>query len=167
MDAKRRFFKVSSLKINRLLPIAPSTCIWNLKLKFQSKLDLCSGNHVVYRQTGGRTDKVNPVYPPPTSLGEGIIIVNTQHSLLWLKIMVDFQPVLKIYNSHYILPLMCWICLWDNIQYLSFTSFSLSTLAHVVKILTHWSQRPHIYIYIYYVVSVIATDDLVAQGAST
>ena len=45
-----------------------STCIWNLKLKFQSKLDLCSGNHVVYRQTDGgtegRTDKVNPVYPP-------------------------------------------------------------------------------------------------------
>ena len=34
----------------------PSTCIWNLKLKFQSKLDLCSGNHVVYRQTDGRTD---------------------------------------------------------------------------------------------------------------
>ena len=60
----------------------PSTCIWNLKLKFQSKLDLCSGNHVVYRQTDGRTDrrtdgrtdKVNPVYPPPTSLGGGINI---------------------------------------------------------------------------------------------
>ena len=55
----------------------PSTCIWNLKLKFKRKLDLCSGNHVVYRQTDGRTDrrtdKVNPVYPPPTSLGGGII----------------------------------------------------------------------------------------------
>ena len=55
----------------------PSTCIWSLKLKFQSKLDLCSWNHVVYRQTDGqtdgRTDGVNPVYPPPTSLGGGII----------------------------------------------------------------------------------------------
>ena len=51
----------------------PSTCIWNLKMKFQSKLDLCSGNHVVYRQTDRRTDKVNPVYPPPTSLAGGII----------------------------------------------------------------------------------------------
>ena len=50
----------------------PSTYIWILKLKFQSKLDLCSGNHVVYRQTDGRMDKVNPVYPPPTSLGGGI-----------------------------------------------------------------------------------------------
>ena len=50
----------------------PSTCIWNLKLKFQRKLDLCSGNHVVYRQTDGRTDKVNPVYPPPPNfVGRG------------------------------------------------------------------------------------------------
>ena len=53
----------------------PLTCIWNLKLKFQSKLDLCSGNHVVYRQTDGRTDgrtdKVNPVYPPSNFVGRG------------------------------------------------------------------------------------------------
>ena len=27
-----------------------STCTWNLKLKFQSKLDLRSGNHVTHRQ---------------------------------------------------------------------------------------------------------------------
>ena len=27
----------------------PSTCIWSLKLKFQSKLDLHSGNHSTYR----------------------------------------------------------------------------------------------------------------------
>ena len=26
----------------------PSTCAWNLKLKFQSKLDLCSENHATY-----------------------------------------------------------------------------------------------------------------------
>ena len=53
----------------------PSTCIWNLKLKFQSKLELCSGNHVIYRQTDGRTDgrtdKVNPVYTPSNSVGRG------------------------------------------------------------------------------------------------
>ena len=34
----------------------PSTCIWNLKLKFQRKLDLCSRNHVVYRQMDGQMD---------------------------------------------------------------------------------------------------------------
>ena len=51
----------------------PSTCIWNLKLKFQSKLDLCSGNHVVYRQTDGRTRWIQYT-PPPTSLGGGIIM---------------------------------------------------------------------------------------------
>ena len=50
--------------------------IWNLKLKFQSKLELCSGNHVVYRQTDGRTDRRTrwiQYIPPPTSLGGGII----------------------------------------------------------------------------------------------
>ena len=54
----------------------PSTCIWNLRLKFQSKLDLCSGNHVVYRQTDRRTDgrtRWIQYTPPPTSLGGGII----------------------------------------------------------------------------------------------
>ena len=63
--------KVTSLKINRLLPMA--TINMHMKLKFQSKLDLCSGNHVVYRQTDGQTDKVNPVYPPSNFVGRGII----------------------------------------------------------------------------------------------
>ena len=66
----------------------PSTCIWSLKLKFQSKLDLCSGNHVVYRQTDGRTDRRTDgrtrwiqYTPPPTSLGGGIKIVYRMYSL--------------------------------------------------------------------------------------
>ena len=63
----------------------PSTCIWNLKLKFQSKLELCSGNHVVYRQTDGQTDARTrwiQYTPPPTSLGGDIktLKVNFQHN---------------------------------------------------------------------------------------
>ena len=56
----------------------PSTCIWNLKLKFQSKLDLCSGNHVVYRQrdgqTEGRTDGQgeSSIPPPSNFVGWGV-----------------------------------------------------------------------------------------------
>ena len=38
----------------------PSTCIWNLKLKFQSKLDLHSGNHVTYRVQKPK----NLIWPP-------------------------------------------------------------------------------------------------------
>ena len=43
------------------------------------KLDLCSGNHVVYRQTDGRTRWIQYTPPPPppqlpTSLGGGINI---------------------------------------------------------------------------------------------
>ena len=71
MAARRPFWKWHRWKSIGFCLWPPSTCIWNLKLKFQSKLDLCSGNHVVYRQT----DKVNPVYPPPTSLGGGIMMV--------------------------------------------------------------------------------------------
>ena len=80
MATSRPFWKWHHWKSIGFCLWPPSTCTWNLKLKFQSKLDLCSGNHVVYRQTDGRTDKVNPVYPPPptptphppTSLGGGM-----------------------------------------------------------------------------------------------
>ena len=56
MAARRPFWKWHCWKSIGFCLWPPSTCIWNLKLKFQSKLDLCSGNHVVYRQTDGQTD---------------------------------------------------------------------------------------------------------------
>ena len=71
MAARRPFWKWHRWKSIGFCLWPPSTCIWNLKLKFQSKLDLCSGNHVVYRQTDGQTDKVNPVYPPSNFVGRG------------------------------------------------------------------------------------------------
>ena len=71
MAARRLFWKWHRWKSIGFCLWPPSTCIWNLKLKFQSKLDLCSGNHVVYRRTDGRTDKVNPVYPPSNFVGRG------------------------------------------------------------------------------------------------
>ena len=57
MAARRPFWKWHRWKSIGFCLWPPSTCIWNLKLKFQSKLELCSGNHVVYRQTDGRTDR--------------------------------------------------------------------------------------------------------------
>ena len=75
MAARRPFWKWRRWKSVGFYLWPPSTCIWNLKLKFQSKLDLCSGNHVVYRQTDGRTDrrtdKVNPIYTPSNFVGRG------------------------------------------------------------------------------------------------
>ena len=76
MAARRPFWKWQRWKSIGFCLWPPSTCIWNLKLKFQSKLDLCSGNHVVYRQTDRRTDKVNPVYPPSNFVGRGYNKVN-------------------------------------------------------------------------------------------
>ena len=57
MAARRPFWKWHRWKSIGFCLWPPSTCIWNLKLKFQSKLHLCSGNHVVYRQTDGQTDR--------------------------------------------------------------------------------------------------------------
>ena len=81
MAARRPFWKWQRWKSTVFCLWPPSTCIWNLKLKFQSKLDLCSGNHVVYRQTDGRTDRRTDgrtrwiqYTPPPTSLGGGIMM---------------------------------------------------------------------------------------------
>ena len=80
MATRRPFWKWHRWKSIGFCLWPPSTCIWNLKLKFQSKLDLCSGNHVVYRQTDGRTDGQTDrrtrwiqYTPPPTSLGGGIM----------------------------------------------------------------------------------------------
>ena len=57
MAPRPPFWKWRLWKSICFCPWPPSTCIWNLKLKFQSKLDLCSGKHVVYRRTDGRADR--------------------------------------------------------------------------------------------------------------
>ena len=75
MAARRPFWKWHRWKSIGFCLWPPSTCIWNLKLKFQSKLDLCSGNHVVYRQTDGRTRWIQYT-PLPTSLGGGIMMAS-------------------------------------------------------------------------------------------
>ena len=75
MAARRPFWKWSRWKSIGFCLWPPSTCIWNLILKFQNKLDFCSGNPVVYRQTNGQTDgrtRWIQYTPPLTSLGRGI-----------------------------------------------------------------------------------------------
>ena len=89
MAARQPFWKWHRWKSIGFCLWRPSICIWNLKLKFQSKLDLCSGNHVVYRQTDGQTDRRTDgrtrwiqYTPPPTSLGGGIKIVSLVQFML-------------------------------------------------------------------------------------
>ena len=83
MAARRPFWKWCCWKSISFCVWPPSTCIWNMKLKFGSKLDSCSGNHIIYRQTDGRTDgwsdgrtdgkgESSLTPPTPTSLGRGI-----------------------------------------------------------------------------------------------
>ena len=126
MAARRPFWKLHRWKSIGFCLWPPSTCIWNLKLKFQSKLDLCSGNHVVYRQTDGRTDgrtdgqtdgrtdKVNPVYPPSNFVGRGYkydvkIAYEMDTKFKYLSFhsccpVAIFRPTfswVSLYNSHF------------------------------------------------------------------
>ena len=94
MVARRPFWKWHRWKSIGFCLWPPSTCIWNLKLKFQSKLDLCFGNHVVYRQTDKRTDKVNPVYPPSNFVGRGYNEWRFFYVLLVLLILVSLRPTI-------------------------------------------------------------------------
>ena len=61
--------EVTSLKINRLLPIATN----NMHMKFEIKIPmqtLCSRNHVIYRWTDKRTSWTKYTPPPSTNFVE-------------------------------------------------------------------------------------------------
>ena len=128
MAARRPFWKWQRWKSIGFCLWPPSTCIWNLQLKFQSKLDLCSGNHVVYRQTDGRTDGQTDgrtrwiqYTPPPTSLGGGIMsmkmlanMVHMWYTLRWSHvtgILQVFLINLKSLLTHRVNELIWkWLC---------------------------------------------------------
>ena len=70
-------------------PLAQTTYTWNVKLKFQYKLQLCSGNNAIFRKMDRQTDmwtdgemdrqRNYSMSPLPTSLGRGIKRIS--HSL--------------------------------------------------------------------------------------
>ena len=60
MAAMRLFWKWHRWKSIGSCLWPPSTCIWNVKLKFESKLDLCCRNHAAYRVQKPK----NPIWPP-------------------------------------------------------------------------------------------------------
>ena len=101
MATRRPFWKWRHWKSIGFCLWPPSPCIWNLKLKFQSKLDLCSGNHVVYRQTDrqmdGRTRWIQYT-PPPTSLGSQKIQYGCLAAILILTLL-KINRLLHIYIS--------------------------------------------------------------------
>ena len=96
MAARWPFWKWHRWKSIGFCLWSPSTCIWKLKLKFQSKLDLCSGNHVVYRQTDGRMNRRTDgrtrwIQYTPAPLGGGIIITMAHVSGDYFKMRFDLS----------------------------------------------------------------------------
>ena len=79
----------------------PSTCIRNLKLKFLRKLHLCSGNHVVYRRTDGRTDgQGESIIPPSNFVGQGYdkIKIFPYHDVIIFSVtlMAAFRVMMRV-----------------------------------------------------------------------
>ena len=122
MATRRPFWKRRRWKSIGFCLWPPSTCIWNLKLKFHRKLDLCAGNHVVYRQTDGRTDgrtrwiQYTPPPPPPHThfVGRGynnfpmtfhLVLVISNHLVTRGRLIIKCRltsigiPMLKIRRS--------------------------------------------------------------------
>ena len=100
MAARRPFWKWHRWKSIGFCLWPPSICIWNLKLKFQSKLDLCSGNHVVYRQTDRRTDgrtRWIQYTPPSNFVGRGYnddtVYVSSDHNELKLCFIASIRII--------------------------------------------------------------------------
>ena len=74
----------------------PSTCIWSFQLKFQSKLDLHSGNHVTYRVQKPK----NLIWPPGSHFEITLLKTNRllpiYISIVPLKFKVDIQSQSKV-----------------------------------------------------------------------
>ena len=75
----------------------PSICIWNFKVKFQSKLDLCSRNHVVYRQMDGRTDEQGESSIPPGKISSNIFYAYSYTKQYKIKLITQ---IVKVNYSH-------------------------------------------------------------------
>ena len=104
MDGKWPFWKWRRWKSISYCLWPPTTFIWNLKLKFQSKLNLCSGNHAVYRQTDGRTDKVNSLNPPPSNfVGRGYKYT-TNGSSVYLDCFISLPFSRSTSSAHTYMP---------------------------------------------------------------
>ena len=141
MAARRPFWKRHRWKSIGFCLWPPSTCIWSLKLKFQSKLDLCSGNHVVYRQTDGQTDRRTrwiQYTPPPTSLGGGIMI----------SPLTPFNPLRPRHNGRQVADgNFKSVFLYKNIR--SLTRISLNGLALNRQQVIVWGNDDQVYWHIY------------------
>ena len=68
MATRRPFWKWPRWKSIGFCLWPPSTCIWSLKLKFQSKLDLHPGNLVTYRVQKPK----NLIWPPGGHFENGV-----------------------------------------------------------------------------------------------
>ena len=96
MATRRPFWKWPPWKSIGFCLWPPSTCIWSLKLKFQSKLDLHPGNLVTYRVQKPK----NLIWPPGGHFEKTLLKINRllpiYISIVLLKFEVDIQCQSKV-----------------------------------------------------------------------
>ena len=96
MATRRPFWKWCRWKSIGFCLWPPSTCIWSLKLKFQSKLDLPSGNHVNWRVQKPK----NLIWPPGGHFENNVLKINRllpiYICIVSLKFKVDFLSQSKV-----------------------------------------------------------------------
>ena len=146
MADRRPFWKWHRWKSIGFCLWPPSTCMWNVKLKFQSKLDLCSGNHAVYRQTDGRTDgrtdKVNPVYPPSNFVGRGYKKLFSSN--WWLKLtLISVGPAAL--SSTTVIRLWCLLIMSRGLCLFKYSSSNKPKLKGSPQAWTHLIQTGYWY----------------------
>ena len=87
---RRPFWKWLHCKSIGFCPQPKTTCTWNLKLKFQSKLKLCSRNHAIYKVQKQK----NPIWLPGSHF-ENDVIENLQVLCQWSLVWI-FKAKLKL-----------------------------------------------------------------------
>ena len=87
--------KMTLLKINRLLPIYISIVLLKFEVDFQSQSKVRVWKQKKSNMATRRTDKVNPVYPPPTSLSGGMIM-----ACHWFGSKLLPKPMITGHQSH-------------------------------------------------------------------
>ena len=151
MATRQPFWKWPNWKSIGFCLWPPSICIWSLKLKFQSKLDLHTGNLVTYRVEKPK----NLIWPPAAILKMTLLKINRllpiYISIVPLKFEVDIQSQTKVRVRKPKNPFWKWqrwkskgFCLWPPstcIWSLKLKSQSKLDL-HTGNLVTYRVQKP-------------------------
>ena len=147
MAARRPFLKWHRWKSIGFCLWPPSTCIWNLKLKFQSKLDLCSGNHVVYRQTDGQGESSIPPLQLRQTPWKLFMLSRTENQLFTIFVNFKHGYIKKFYWSSHIFHWSSHFFIGRGPRTDKFRGVCFVGRGYKNVLLWPWLRTPHLHIF--------------------